>query len=385
MARKQNKKRDDNRYAVQIYLGLVDGARKYKTVYGKTQKEADEKALDVKLKLKKGTFCEWKDRWLLLKKAEVSNKRYQSYKCCAEKFEVLNNVPIAKLKTADFQSVISSLSIKNHITQRPASKYTLTSCKNTAAQICQLAIENRVFDYNPVLSVRIPNVAKEADRRALTQEEQQWINDTPNRAQISAMIMMYAGLRRGELIPLTWNDIDLKNKTITINKSVEMKKGKPIVKPFTKSLAGMRTIDIPQKLVNFLEQQPKTNILVCHSAKGKLMTETAWKRMWNSYLLDLNIKYGDFKNRIGGAPKSKYNPKGVEFVIPNITAHWLRHTFATMLYFAGVDILTAKEQLGHADIKTTLEVYTHLDKQFKRKSMNKLDTFLNDASQMQVK
>lgn len=55
-----------------------------------------------------------------------------------------------------------------------------------------------------------------------------------------------------------------------------------------------------------------------------------------------------------------------------------------MLYMAGVDILTAKEQLGHANISTTLEIYTHLDKQFKRKSMNKLDNYLDDASQMQV-
>ena len=64
-------------------------------------------------------------------------------------------------------------------------------------------------------------------------------------------------------------------------------------------------------------------------------------------------------------------------MIPNITAHWLRHTFATMLYFAGVDLLTAKEQLGHSDIKTTLEIYTHLDNQFKRKSMDKLDRYLS--------
>ena len=71
-------------------------------------------------------------------------------------------------------------------------------------------------------------------------------------------------------------------------------------------------------------------------------------------------------------------------VIPKITPHWLRHTFATILYFAGVDILTAKEQLGHSDIKTTLGIYTHLDKQYKRKSMSRLDEYLDDASRMQV-
>ena len=66
------------------------------------------------------------------------------------------------------------------------------------------------------------------------------------------------------------------------------------------------------------------------------------------------------------------------FVIENITPHMLRHTYATLLYFAGVDILTAKEQLGHSDIKMSMEVYTHLDKIHKRKSMSKLDDFLSE-------
>lgn len=108
-----------------------------------------------------------------------------------------------------------------------------------------------------------------------------------------------------------------------------------------------------------------------------MLSEIAWKRLWESYIKDLNIKYGDFNDSIQGKPKSKCQPGGVPIVIPHFTAHWLRHTFATMLYFAGIDILTAKEQLGHSDIKTTLEIYTHLDSQYKRKSMEKLDIYLS--------
>ena len=56
-----------------------------------------------------------------------------------------------------------------------------------------------------------------------------------------------------------------------------------------------------------------------------------------------------------------------------------------MLYMAGVDVLTAKELLGHTDIKTTLGIYTHLDAKFKTKSVDKLNAYLDYASQMQVK
>jgi integrase len=63
--------------------------------------------------------------------------------------------------------------------------------------------------------------------------------------------MMYAGLRRGELIALNWSDIDLKKKAIRVNKAVEMIKGKPRVKP-PKTQAGNRMVDIPQRLADFL-------------------------------------------------------------------------------------------------------------------------------------
>ena len=69
-----------------------------------------------------------------------------------------------------------------------------------------------------------------------------------------------------------------------------------------------------------------------------------------------------------------------EITIPKFTPHWLRHTFATLLYLSGVDVLTAKEQLGHSDIKTTLSIYTHLDATYKRRSMNKLDTYLDGTN-----
>ena len=63
-------------------------------------------------------------------------------------------------------------------------------------------------------------------------------------------------------------------------------------------------------------------------------------------------------------------------LIPEFTAHSLRHTYITMLYKAGVDVLTAKEQAGHADISTTLAIYTHLDSEFKKKTLTKLDDYL---------
>ena len=76
-------------------------------------------------------------------------------------------------------------------------------------------------------------------------------------------------------------------------------------------------------------------------------------------------------------PQSLNAPEKIPMVIPQITAHWLRHTFITNLYMAGVDVVTASKQAGHADIQTTMDIYTHLDDEFKVNQMSKLDDFLS--------
>ena len=259
-------------------------------------------------------------------------------------------------------------------------KRTIKAVRDIATGIMQLATENRVIEYNYFSSVKLPAAKKLAEkRRALTAEERRWITDTPHRAQTAAMIMMYAGLRRGELIPLLWSDIDLDNGTISVSKSTESINGTPRVKDGGKTVNANRIINIPKILCDYLRKQPKKSFLVCPSASGSMMTDSAWRRLWDSYLTDLNLKYGNWKDCIetDGKCPPKFSPGEKPMLIPNFTAHWLRHTFITMMYLSGIDALTAKEQAGHADIKTTLEIYTHLDKEHKKNSIAKLDTFIS--------
>lgn len=381
MPRKQNKRRADGRIAVQVYLGMIDGRRKYKTVYGNTQKEADEAALQVKLALRKGidvtaerdTFGDWARRWLKYKEADISASQYQSYEGYLKRLESLNGMRISEIKTYDIQEIIDALAVENPHTGKPTSKKTLGDIRITASQILRLAITNRVLDYNPADAVIIPKNAPQSHRRALTKEEQGWILNTPHKMQLAAMIMMYAGLRRGELLALTWKDINLADRTITINKAVEFRKGIPHIKGSTKTNAGMRVVSIPEILAVYLSDQPKSSLLVFPSATGQIVSESSWRVMWDDYLKEIDKRFGSPK--VG---------KSSILTISHFTAHWLRHTYATMLYMAGVDVMTAKELLGHTDIKTTLGIYTHLDTKFKIRSVDKLNDYLGDASQMQV-
>ena len=104
--------------------------------------------------------------------------------------------------------------------------------------------------------------------------------------------MFFECLRLSELIPLTWNDIDLKKKTIRVNKSVKLFNGKPELKSGSKSVASARTINIPKKLVDYLKAQPRDNLLVCPSAKDTMMSGAAWRALWKSYMKEHNLIYG---------------------------------------------------------------------------------------------
>lgn len=383
----KNTKRKDGRVKASVYVG--NG--KYKYVYASNNRELERKVQEVKLQLGKGidvtaerdTFGQWADRWLKLKKLEVSNGRYNTYSYRVKNLAPIAYMQIGKIRTTDIQDVIIALSADGYALK------TLKDVKNTASQIFRLAIDNRVIDYNPALAVKLPAEAPKETRRALTKEEQEWITaPTEHRAHRMAMIMMYAGLRRGELIPLLWSDVDLEKRTITVNKSVEIINGKSVVKNCTKTAAGMRTVYIPQVLADYLANEPHNNsLLVCPNVSGGIMSESAYKRLWDSYLAELNFKFGDFSgiltpNKQNGKPepyhkpKSRFAPQKIPFVIPRITAHMLRHTFITLMYIAGVDLLTAKEQAGHADVQTTMEIYTHLDNLYKSKQIEKLDEYL---------
>lgn len=379
MPRIRNKKRADGRLQAKVYLGLTDGKAKYKYVYASTQKELESKVRDIKVALGKGLdvtqnndkFSYWRQQWLKLKKNTVSAQRYNSYSSISKKLEPLDNSTVTRLTVADIQNVIFDNS--------ELSPTTLAMIKSAAKQIFQLAIDSRIMDYNPAVNIKIPKKTEPSERRALTDEERQWIIDTPDFMQTAAMIMTFAGLRRGELLALLWSDIDLECNTINICKAAEVIQGKFITKPMTKTEAGMRKVYIPKLLADYLRAVDRKNNLYVFPApeEGFFYTKT-WNRKWDCYLQKLNEKYGDFSRFI-----IKEGEK-LPFVIPHFTAHWCRHTFITMLYLAGVDVLTAKEQAGHNDIRTTMSIYTHLDAQYKKKNMNKLDDFLEHGCQQGV-
>lgn len=380
MPNKSNTRRSDGLIRVKVYLGKgPDGKAKYKYCYGHTQKEADEKADVIRASLRKGIDLQSSDSfdvvtslWLSLKKAEVSADQYHLLKSRSELLkEWFGSRSLRSLKTYDFQAFINNLAEENPTTGKPSAQNTLKSYCQIAAQICEFAVENRLIEYNAAQKVRIPQGAPVKKRHALSKEEREWVMTFEHRAQPAAMLLMLSGLRRGEATALTWDDVNFDKGTIQVNRSWNFKQ-----KSFKPPKNGKaRTVYIPNKLVNYLRQLPHISTFVLTTVSGKMMTDTAWKRLFDSYMHDLNIAV----NHIN---KSKFNPHGIPILIRTFTPHDLRHTFATILYESGTDPLVAKDQLGHSDLKTTLAIYTHLSAEHQERSVSKLNDFLDADEDM---
>ncbi len=256
---------------------------------------------------------------------------------------------------------INNLAEENPTTHKPTSKSTLQSVIKVASAICVYASANDIAGVPMFFkAVNIPKSAPTKHRRALTETEQQMIVDTSHRCQPAAMILLFSGIRRGELIPLKWSDVDLENGFIDINKSVEFKDNNPTIKDGGKSAAAVRFVPIPPILIEYLKKYKKSSKIlspyICvNDVSGKMHTKTSFRKMWNSYLLDLNIKYG-----YDGQDVSKFSPERLPMKIEPFTPHYLRHTYATLLFLQNVDVVSAKQYLGHSNIQVTIDIYTDL-------------------------
>jgi integrase len=379
MGKKNNSQRADGRYMVKVYIGMKeDGNKQYKYVYGKTQKEANIKAEELKASMRKGmdisssndSFKTWAKYWLTSKMHEVSEDRYNTLVSRANVWiDALHNAQINQIKPFELQTILFSISAKNPYTDKPMAKKTIRGYVQVINAIFDFAIDNRVIDYNPANKLKAPQGATTSQRRALTETERQWVMEFEHRAKPSAMLMMLSGLRRGEATALQWNDIDFINNKISVTKSFNFK-----TKDFKTPKNGKsRVVSVPQMLIDYLRTLPRVSLFVLTNAKGQMMTDDSWRRLYQSYMTDLNIEYGF--GGIENAP-SKFAPTKMPMIITPFTPHELRHTFCTIMYEAGIDALTAKEQLGHADIQTTLSIYTHLSNQHKENDVKKLDVFL---------
>ncbi len=370
-------RRPDGNYCRSIVIGRKpDGKPIRKYIYAKTIKEMDRRTAEYEQQLRRGTlsvdenarFGDLADAWITTAKSTVSGGVQRRYRCIINNhLHDLSAFKAKDLKPMHLESIIGKMADEDY------SKKTLQEVKRTASAIMNFGMNNDIVFRNVFAQVKVPEIDAE-QRQPLSQETQKLVASTwkDHRMGIPALIMLYCGIRRGELLALTWRDIDLKLKRISITKAVFYYGNQAEIKA-PKSKAGNRIVPIPDAIIQALMSERCSNgMLVCPAQRtGGLMSNIGFRRAWDSYQAFLNIQ-------AGGTSAKKGTPAAI--AIEPFTAHQLRHTYATMLYDAGVDILTAQRLLGHADVQTTMKVYTHLSKRKAEQSIDAFNDFVSNKS-----
>lgn len=369
----KTKKRDDGRYQKNITVGRnADGSYIRKTVYANTQKELEKKIHDLTTQLNSGiriqentiTFAQMADLWLNVYHPQASvTWKYQNEQLLRNYLvPSIGGMLITELHQLHLQMIITNMAKKGLSTS------SMNKVKNIAHAVMQKAVGSDLIMRNPFVDIEVPSI-RPTQRLPLTPEQVEIVtrNWEGHRWGIGAMIMLYAGLRRGELFALEWSDIDFKKRVIHVDKALCIFKGTSFLKG-PKSEAGIRDVPIPDILYNALCKVRGIGGLVCPSVHGEIISYSSYKRGWDSYMNYLNECAGG-SNAKGGQPHKQ--------VFESFTAHQLRHTYATILFDAGVDVKSAQRFLGHADIEVTLEIYTHLSSYKVEKAVDSLNEHLN--------
>ena len=363
------KKRADGRYCKHVQIGYQpNGKRKYKTIYGQTKREVEEKErkllglIDDRIYIDQHiTVGEWADVWLSTYKTNVEHNTVLRYKAIIDNQikPTLGSRYLDDVTSAQLQVIINRLSQKY-------SSSTVHKFFVTLNQMYKAGMGQKLVHENPCMYVTLQREPS-PEREVIPPEIVLVLNDFCLTHTDGALILtlLYTGMRRGEILALQGKDIDWERNCFNINKSVEFLSNQPRLKsPKTKS--GYRSVPILSILKPYQAYFKSIELdePIFKNKHGTTHTLTSIRRLFEKFNSDYN-NYVKDKN-----PELCYT----------FTMHQFRHTYATMLYKSGVDVKAAQNFLGHSSISVTMDIYTHLDQQHKEISADKLDNFVLKTS-----
>lgn len=250
--------------------------------------------------------------------------------------------PADEITPAELTAYLAELARKGY------SKRSVQLHKNILSMIYTKALADGKLKSSPMQAVSLPRNLSETRRELPSDEALEAVKNSADAPfGLFALICLYAGLRRGEALALKYEDIDRENHVIYVERAVEFAGERPAIK-LPKTNAGKRNAVLLDVLAEHIPNKKRGYIFA--NADGSLLSKTQYRRRWNAY-----CKY------IGHA----------------ITAHQLRHGFATILYEAGIPDKDAQELLGHANITLTRDIYTHIRRSRRIETAAALNAFVS--------
>lgn len=369
------RKRKDGRWEARvIYTHDLSGKAKYRSFYGRTYLEAKKKKNEfIQNHLNpdhvsngrnqaefKITLKQLMEEWMESRRNEVKESTFAHYKNIVEKhiLPALGETCLQNLQTETIDDFLKEELISGRIDRKGGlSPKTVADIRSVLVLALKFA-RKKHYACQIEQDIYYPKIRRSA-AKVLTREEQakleQFLFQNPSPLGLGILLVLYGGLRIGELCALKWKDFNPESGTIRINKTlIRIQNVTSDSQEKTKIMIGQPKTESSNRLIplsSFL-----TELLIKHQKSDETYLITGNK----SYLeprvcLD---KYKHILNQAG---------------LHSFTFHSLRHTFATRCVESGFDIKSLSEILGHANINTTLQRYVHPSIEAKKQQMDRLE------------
>lgn len=337
--------------------------RIYRTSKG-TKKQAEAELRNLIFEVENGGTLntsaikvkDWLQEYLQLYLPHISDLTRESYEeRITNKIDpYLGNIQLKTLSTAHVQSWVNELN-------KTLSPKSVVNLFNILRPALEKAVVLQMIPRNPCVGVVKPKLTKQHGDVYDTSEIKAALDVARGTTMYPTLLLeLSTGMRRGETLALTWNDVNFQTGEITISKSAYVYKGERKIKT-PKTIAGIRTVTVGKNILDellvmhneYATNKEKmgvlftdSNLVICQE-NGKPYHPDSMTTKWRRFVKDNNLK--------------------------QIRFHDLRHTNATTMIESGVDVKTVQTRLGHSDISTTLNIYTHRTKAMDTNAAQKID------------
>lgn len=357
-----------NCYAGQVTL-IINDKKVRKTVYGKTERIVKDKLRELQIQALAGNLD-----------TEDKNKVVTVYELAENMIEeqfALNELRQTsyerKTETLKSMKMITDVAVQD-ITEEQIKRFFISKIEYSQSSINKMyqllksvldeATRKKIITENPMSAIRKPKSKQEHIKvRALTIDEQQRLLEVLKSEDIlyseQMLLSMFTGMRMGEVNALEVKDIDFKNLTINVCKTVSRaSNGKTAISKSTKTKAGMRVLSISQDVANFLKDciGDKKDGLIFASSVDRLVTTN-----------QVNYQYANALKKFDIIDKSVYG---------KVDLHSLRHTYATRCIESGMPAKVLQNVLGHTDIRITLDTYCDVFQRYSNENLAVADTYM---------
>ena len=362
------------RYSGQINL-VIDGERVRKTVYGKTKRETRNKLKELQIQALAGNLHNEKKQQMptVFQYAEkmmdeqlaLNEIRQSSYDRKMETLKMLSAISDKPLNELTEDDIIAFFK-----TQLDYSQSCINKMYQLLGAVLSKATHRKIIEDNPIKEIKCPKSNKKTiPVRALTVDEQKKLLNVLKNEDIRysdiMLLSMFTGMRIGECCALMVEDINLDDRTISVNKTVARGKYGKNVFNETKTSAGTRTLFVNEDVADFLRTiigRKKSGLLFLSRNQNLVTTN------------QVNYSYSAALKSFGIVDKTVYG---------RVDLHSLRHTYATRCIESGMPAKVLQKILGHTDINITLNTYCSVFEKFRNEHLAAADEYMK-ANNLQI-